>query len=212
MRCKDTNKRGQKQTQFVFCRAGVSWAQPKRMNKRGQKQTQFAFCRAGVSWAEPKRMNKRRFGLPAFAESSRKADATSQTSAGRSFAARRPASCVPSQAAPRAMCISGLSQQESNSRGGRLARNSRKARAVPSQAAARVHGLLPQNRPRKRSAARSRPLAEGCHSPNGSQQAPPLGRGPLQQSQGSAEHAPQLHNRPRKRSAGRSLPLRRPAV
>ena len=111
MRCKDTNKRGQKQTQFVFCRAGVSWAQPKRMNKRGQKQTQFAFCRAGVSWAEPKRMNKRRFGLPAFAESSRKADATSQTSAGRSFAARRPACCVPPQAAPRAMCIPELSQQ-----------------------------------------------------------------------------------------------------
>ncbi len=108
------------------------------------------------------------------------------------------------------MCISGLSQQESNSRGGRLARNSRKARAVPSQAAARVRGLLPQNRPRKRSAARSRPLAEGCHSPNGSLQAPPLGCGPLQQSQGSAEHAPQSHNRPRKRSAG--LPLRRPAV
>ena len=47
----------------------------------------------------------------AFCRVIKGADATSQTSAGRSFAVRRPACCVPPQAAPRAMCIPELSQQ-----------------------------------------------------------------------------------------------------
>ncbi len=54
MRGKDTHKRGQKQTQFAFCRAGVSWAEPKRMNKRGQKQACLHFAEREYLGSEPK--------------------------------------------------------------------------------------------------------------------------------------------------------------
>ncbi len=155
-------------------------------------------------------MNKRRFGLPAFAESSRSgcdvADVGGpQLRRAKARMLRPSASCAPSYV------HTGVVVAESTLRGA-AGPQLTPARAVPLQAAARVQGLLPQNRPHggRQPAAAPWRRAATRRTARGK---------PLRSAAGRCNKARDRQNTLRSRtidltgrSAGRSLLLRRPAV